>query len=518
MMRTLKSFIENNSNPVFNFEIEPGQHFSLVEGDKAYRYFDEKSFVLKMQDGGGNFYAIKGFLADYELAEAHYNSLLVSPKFGHTSILLPIQFCKKIDFSFNIESGMMYFQIPIIAMPWVDGESLRTTVEDLCKKNDLPALASLYEKLKQFISHKYKLDLVHGNLSDRSIYIKSDGSMMLLDYDNFHYLQVDPQQAISDKALGFTHPYARDIIIHKYSDDFPTLILANSLYSLSKNPALYYKYQSEEGTLFSKETIDNWAHSSLKKDLELIKDPYLDNLIMGISISLNKQNAKIEDLNEYIFDNNPASPARKIKLQNAYLRSCTERKTVELTNEPAIFKTFPRAKNRFPQKITRTRNGKAEQKTKDEKPNPVSRRKNIPVSLVFGILAVFAVYFLFFHNNTQNQVLSQKEIKGNEVISNRTDNSFIDSKNDSVELLRRTVTPIKSPNEQTPKIVAQEADQTIAPDTEETSNYQKPDHISKFSATAINTKTEATEPSLSPRKSYRKRSSSQKDVSFKPLD
>ncbi|MBS1668119.1 MAG: hypothetical protein JST58_12140 [Bacteroidetes bacterium] len=515
MMRTFKSFIENNAGPVFNFEIEPDQHVTLVTGDKAYYYFDEKSFVIKMKDDAGAFLAIKGFLADQELAEAHYNALLGSPKFGHTSILQPIQFCKKVDFSFNIESGMMYFQIPIIVMPWVDGESLRTTVEDLCKRNDLPKLANLYDKLKQFISHKYKLDLVHGNLSDKSIFIKADGSMMLLDYDNFHRPQVEPQQAISDKALGFTHPYARDIIIHKNSDDFPTLILATTLYSLSIKPALLNKYQSKEGLLFSRETIDNWGHSALKKDLELIKDPYLDNLIMGISISLNKQNAKIEDLHEYIFDNNPASPARKIKLQNAYLRSCPERKTVELTDEPTVFKTFPRAKGRFPQPLAKNRN--AEQKTKDGKPNSVSRRKNIPIALALGLMSVFAVYFLFFHSNAHTQVLTQKETKENESISNHADNSFIDSKNDSVELLRST-TPIQEPNDRLPKISAQEAAPTLDPGSEETNNYQKPDPISKFSATANYTKTEATEPSLSPRKSYRKRSSIQKDISFKPLD
>jgi len=80
------------------------------------------------------------------------------------------------------------------------------------------------------------------------------------------------------------------------------------------------------------------------------------------------------------------------------------------------------------------------------------------------------------------------------------------------------VIPAKTTHEQMPKIVAQESNQKLDLDSEETSNYEKPNHLSKFSATAINTKTEATEPSLSSRKAYRKRDSSQKDVSFKPLD
>lgn len=172
---------------------------------------------------------------------------------------------------------------PIVVMDWVEGQTLKDYINS--NISDRSKILDLAEKFREMTSYFHEKNIAHGDLQHGNILVKSDGSIVVIDYDSMF---IEPLKGMNDtiKGLpGYQHPARqKNQFVNSKLDYFSELVIYLSLLIYSDNSPLWNEFYETEDLLFSKEDF---------------LDPHNSKLI---NQQLRSSNSKIADLSRKMIE------------------------------------------------------------------------------------------------------------------------------------------------------------------------------------------------------------------------
>lgn len=222
--------------------------------------------------------------------------------------------------------------LPIIIMDWVDAKPLKTYIKD--KIGNASALNGLAERFMQMVKDLHNIGISHGDLQHGNILVKSDGSLVLVDYDSLYVPSIAGYSSVTNGLWGYQHPVRFSMTtVSLKADYFSELVIYTSIKALAKFPDLWKKLQMEDTDtmIFSKEDIESKGYSDIFS--EISKDEYLAKLVNTLRDFLSK--TSIEQLKP--LEEVEPTYAEKQKKESLKEQICSLLKgldeTVEVKNE-----------------------------------------------------------------------------------------------------------------------------------------------------------------------------------------
>lgn len=257
----------------------------IFKGSNIIQYAGGYTTVFPFVSALGNKVAIRCWCAD--IGDARKRSSLISDYLTKEQIPYFVNF-KYVEDAILINGSLQ----SIVIMDWVNGKTLKEYINDNCNSSSILNLA---EKFKLMVAEMHKMNIAHGDLQHGNILVKSDGSLVLVDYDSMYIEQLQGMQDIIKGLPGYQHPErGRNQFVIKQLDYFSELIIYLSLLIFAENPSLWSKYYDEEDLLFSKEDFANINQSSIYKHYQNSSNKTIRNLLIQLENELSKND--IQDL------------------------------------------------------------------------------------------------------------------------------------------------------------------------------------------------------------------------------
>lgn len=176
---------------------------------------------------------------------------------------------------------------PVVLMDWIDAKPLKVYLEE--HLNDKASLIRLADNFKKMVQELHQNNLAHGDLQHGNIMVKSDGSIVLVDYDSMY---VPSLQGFKDEIKGlegYQHNarWSNDYMTPK-ADYFSELIIFTSLKALARFPSLWTDLEIEDTDtlLFTSEDLASKGKSPIFTILD--SDSELKQLSRAIKQALQK--------------------------------------------------------------------------------------------------------------------------------------------------------------------------------------------------------------------------------------
>jgi serine/threonine protein kinase len=214
---------------------------------------------------------------------------------------------------------------PVVVMDWVEGKPLKEYINDNLNSNAISALA---DKFKIMVADFHKRNIAHGDLQHGNIMVKSDGSLVVVDYDSMYIEQLKGMDDVIKGLPGYQHPArGKNQTINPKLDYFSELIIYISLLIFAENPMLWQNYYDAEDLLFSKDDFSNIRQSSIHRTFSNSNNQVIVNLFQKLDEFLSENDIqalcpledalvdKLEKAKEDIaskWDNQPNPPQPKI--------------------------------------------------------------------------------------------------------------------------------------------------------------------------------------------------------------
>jgi len=177
------------------------------------------------------------------------------------------------DFNY-VENGILVSGqfLDTFRMEWIDGVPLIPYITSIYK--DKNALKKLAQNFLLMIEKLHGCSISHGDLQHENIFIKSNGEIILIDYDSLCVPELDGQQDICRGRAGYQHPsrFSTALVASTKMDYFSELIIYLSIRALIENPLLWDSHDCEkaERLLFSHWDFFDFENSDIKRDLMLL--------------------------------------------------------------------------------------------------------------------------------------------------------------------------------------------------------------------------------------------------------
>ena len=186
-------------------------------------------------------------------------------------------------------------QYSVLLMDWVDGETLSVKIHRASINGQHEQLAQLSANFDELSLWLLSQDFAHGDIKPDNIIVKSDGVMVLVDYDGIYLPQMQGECQREIGTIGFQHPCRAEMAFSKAIDHYSIAILSLTLRVLAQYPQFYVLYRSSGGLIFNPQNIfekedscynqlgkSNFAEHPLYKILES-RHSKIDNLADMIS-------------------------------------------------------------------------------------------------------------------------------------------------------------------------------------------------------------------------------------------
>jgi serine/threonine protein kinase len=153
----------------------------------------------------------------------------------------------------------------VVAMDWVEGQTLGNYLKEKIAKNDRNALKTISDKMDALAKTLLGLPLAHGDLKPDNIMVNSAGELRLVDYDGMFVPDFEGENSPEMGTPAYQHPLRKESDYHRNLDDVSLLILCCSLRAIAENPLLM---QGSDGEvlIFSEQDLkapmktDTWMH------------------------------------------------------------------------------------------------------------------------------------------------------------------------------------------------------------------------------------------------------------------
>ena len=220
--------------------------------------------------------------------------------------------------------------LPIVIMDWVDAQPLKKYIK--AKIGDASVLNELAYNFMQMVKDLHKIGVSHGDLQHGNILVKSDGALVLVDYDSLYVPSIAGYSSVTNGLWGYQHPARFSMTkVSAKADYFSELVIYTSIKALAKFPDLWEKLQMEDTDtmIFSKEDIESKGYSEIFS--EISKDEYLAKLVATIRDFLSKTSIEqLKPLEEVEPNSIESSEKESIKEQ-----ICSLLKGIDETDEVA---------------------------------------------------------------------------------------------------------------------------------------------------------------------------------------
>lgn len=131
---------------------------------------------------------------------------------------------------------------PVIVMEWIEGTTLLDKVDELCKQRDGQTLGALAAQWLELLGKMRSARMAHGDLAALNIMVRTDGRLVLVDYDGVYVPEFAsmPQAVLGQQ--GYQHPDMANRPFNEHMDDFSALVIYLSLLALQLQPELWTKH------------------------------------------------------------------------------------------------------------------------------------------------------------------------------------------------------------------------------------------------------------------------------------
>jgi serine/threonine protein kinase len=226
----------------------------VCKGSNVIQYAGGYTTVFPFIDSKGKKVAIRCWCAD--IGDACKRSSTISDYLNKEQNSYFVNF-KYVDNAILIAGQLQ----PVIVMEWVDGKPLKEYINDNLNPTAFLALA---ENFKLMVADFHKRNIAHGDLQHGNIMVKSDGSLVVVDYDSMYIEQLKGMNDVIKGLPGYQHPArGRNQTINPKLDYFSELVIYLSLLIFAENSNLWQKYYDAEDLLFSKDDFVNITQSPI---------------------------------------------------------------------------------------------------------------------------------------------------------------------------------------------------------------------------------------------------------------
>ena len=244
--------------------------------------------VFKMKDEQtGKIYAVKCFLREQEGRAEAYRQIAEELEYVSSTFLTPIKYLDKELFVDTNAGGDTEF--PVLLMDWVEGETLDKFIrKHLDDQYELSLLAYQFSRLAMWLMPQ---PFAHGDLKPDNILVKSDGTLVLVDYDGMYVPAMKGQRARELGSPDFRHPSRTETDFDEHIDDFSLASILLSLKAISLQPSLLEEYGASDRLLFSEKDYRNLSESETLNELRpLMHDAELASLYSLFILALSQNN------------------------------------------------------------------------------------------------------------------------------------------------------------------------------------------------------------------------------------
>ena len=216
--------------------------------------------VFKMKDReSGKLFALKCFTREQQAREENYLRITEELSYVSSPYILHVRYLPKELFVDIDQSNEDEF--PILVMDWVEGQTLDAYLRDnIDNPSRLKKLSSDFNRMALWLLTQ---PFAHGDLKPDNIIVKSDGSLVLVDYDGMYVPAMKDRQSRETGSPNFRHPQRSEKWFDEYIDDFPLSLMATSLYALGLKPELLKEYNAKDAILFTEKDLLNLPQSKL---------------------------------------------------------------------------------------------------------------------------------------------------------------------------------------------------------------------------------------------------------------
>ena len=266
MYPTISEYLEAIKSAEDNFE--QLKHLRPVLEDDGSPIMTSGNFavVFKMKDEQtGKLHAVKCFRREQEGRAEAYRQIAEELEYVSSTFLTPIKYLDKELFvdSSNSEDS----EFPVLLMDWVEGQTLDKYIrEHIDDQYELSLIAYQFSRLAMWLMPQ---PFAHGDLKPDNILVKSNGTLVLVDYDGMYVPAMKGQKARELGSPDFRHPSRTETDFDEHIDDFSLASILLSLKAISLQPSLLEEYGASDRLLFSEKDYRNLSES---KALDAIKD------------------------------------------------------------------------------------------------------------------------------------------------------------------------------------------------------------------------------------------------------
>ena len=243
--------------------------------------------VFKMTDGKKN-YALKCFTRDVEGRKETYKKISEFMKsMEPTDYMISASYLEKELFVDTSQTDETEF--PVLLMDWIEGICLDEYVNKI--KDNAAKRKKLADNFQKLVLWLLQQPFAHSDLKPDNIIVKSDGSLVLIDYDGMYVPSMKGQRAKEIGTPPFTH---RDRTINdfdEYIDDYAAILILLVLRIIAKYPARFDDYLANDSRDFLRK-IDACIAD---KDIAPLLSAYVYTTAYG------KLNREIFNLNMMLF-------------------------------------------------------------------------------------------------------------------------------------------------------------------------------------------------------------------------
>lgn len=260
----ISEYIESIKSAEDNFN-ELG-YLRPVLGDDGLPVMTSGNFavVLKMKDvKTGKFYALKCFTKEQEGRAEAYREITKELENVSSPYILSIRYLEKELFVDTDQTTETEF--PVLLMDWVDGKPLDKYIRENIESKFI--IETLLENFYQLSEWLISQPFAHGDLKPDNILVKSDGTLILVDYDGMYVSAMKGQKSREIGSPDFCHPHRSEDFFNEHIDDFSILSILLSLCIVFIDKNYLAKYGAEDRLLFSKNDYSNIHRSNIFIDI-----------------------------------------------------------------------------------------------------------------------------------------------------------------------------------------------------------------------------------------------------------
>lgn len=240
--------------------------------------------VFKMQDPTTQqYFALKCFTQDQPNRSKAYKQIADELRYIDAPYFVDMEYYDEEIWVDGYDKAL-----PVVKMDWIDGEPLDLALHTAKDNGHLSLLAYKFSVMASWLINQ---PFAHGDIKPDNILVRSDNSMMLVDYDGLFVPSMIGQDQRECGTPAFRHPNRPMLPFDELIDDFSLVSINLCLYAIALNPSLLDTHVGKDRLLFSEDDYVNITRSAVINEIHaLCADKHLQRLYGLFMIALAEGN------------------------------------------------------------------------------------------------------------------------------------------------------------------------------------------------------------------------------------